>query len=245
MSEFKDEEFVPEFVYRTQINYYQGLLLELNSKKAKGKNDEEKIFKATKRLNHLKLFSKIKQYDSESNFFEITQLINSLMGLLVFPEQAYFKYINDRCKDFKKIMPTLAKYIYSENKENFFNTYRYTKEKENWEDNPKEKINAKNILRHLRNAVAHEKISIYPVNNGGIITHIKFKDERYSELIYFKDKKYKWQNVDDKKKNKSKNNKIEKEEFFLRISVDDLEEILLEISDALLRDEDKLRTHEI
>ena len=40
------------------------------------------IFKATKRLNHLKLFSKIKQYDSESNFFEITQLINSLMGLL-------------------------------------------------------------------------------------------------------------------------------------------------------------------
>ena len=97
----------------------------------------------------------------------------------------------------------------------------------------------------MRNAVAHEKISIYPVNNGGIITHIKFKDERYSELIYFKDKKYKWQNVDDKKKNKSKNNKIEKEEFFLRISVDDLEEILLEISDALLRDEDKLRTHEI
>lgn len=211
MSEFKDEKFVPEFVFRTQYNYYRGLLLQLNSEEGK----EEQKQKAINRLHYLKDYADENGYNI-SNFYEVTQSINSLIGLLVFPEQTYYDEISENPSDLEK-MPTLASYIIGDKKENFHNTYRCSKKAQEWLDNPVEKFSPKNIIRHFRNAAAHKRISIYPINSGGDITHIEFRDER-------------------------SNNKKEKGEFFLRVAVEDLEEILLEISEFVLPANVRLKT---
>lgn len=227
MSEFKDEKFVPEFVFRTQYNYYRGLLLQLSSEEGK----EEQKRKAINRLHYLKCYADKNGYNI-SNFYEVTQSINSLIGLLVFPEQAYYNNISENPEDLKK-MPTLASYIIGDKKENFRNTYRCHKKAQEWLDNPVEKFSPRNIIRHFRNAAAHTRISIYPINSGGDITHIEFMDEQFNKLIKYRDRNselwYEW-----KVCNKNRGIELEKEEFFLRVAVEDLEEILLEISEFVL-----------
>ena len=71
--------------------------------------------------------------------YEVTQLINSLIGLLIIPEQTMYRQITDDSVDDK----LLVKLISCINK----NTYKPKKE------------DLQAITRHMRNAVAHSKIS--------------------------------------------------------------------------------------
>lgn len=236
MSLFKDEKFVPEFVYRTQVNYYKALQMKLNSEEGK----EEQKRKISVRLCHLERFAKSMEY-SESDFYEVTQLINSLIGLLIFPEQAYFDNMSEDINDLKKF-PKLGNYISDGRGKNFFNTYKSSKNAPLWEDNPSEGDTPRNIIRHLRNAVAHGNVSIFPINCTGEITHVDFKDEQCnirrrtstSNTSRWIPERHRLQ------PQKRSQDTIKKEEFFLRVSVDDLEEVLLEISEFLLPSEEKI-----
>lgn len=228
MSLFKDEKFVPEFVYRTQVNYYKALQMKLNSEE--GKEDQKR--KISARLCHLERFAKSMEY-SKSDFYEVTQLINSLIGLLIFPEQVYFDNMSKDINDLKRL-PKLGGYISDDRGKNFLNTYKSSKNAPLWEDNPSEEYTPRNIIRHLRNAVAHGNVSIFPINCAGEITHVDFKDEQCN--IWKRNptsSTSRW--IPKGHRNQRRNrDTIKKEEFFLRVSVDDLEEVLLEISDFLL-----------
>lgn len=232
MSLFKDEKFVPEFVYRTQVNYYKALQMKLNSEEGK----EEQKRKISVRLCHLERFAKSMEY-SESDFYEVTQLINSLIGLLIFPEQAYFDNMSEDINDLKRL-PKLGSYISDGRGKNFFNTYKSSKNAPLWEDNPSEGDTPRNIIRHLRNAVAHGNVSIFPINCTGEITHVDFKDEQIwkrnptSSTSQWIPERHRHQ--------RRTQDTIKKEEFFLRVSVDDLEEVLLEISEFLLPTGEKI-----
>lgn len=234
MSLFKDEKFVPEFVYRTQVNYYKALQMKLTSEEEK----EERKRKIAVRLCHLERFAKSMEY-SKSDFYEITQLINSLIGLLIFPEQAYFENMSEDIKDLKRL-PTLGSYISDGGGKNFCNTYKSSKNAPQWEDNPRESFTPKNIIRHLRNATAHGNLSIFSVNCDGEITHVEFKDEQCNRRKRNPTESgSKW--IPERySPQRRTSDDIKKEKFLLRVSVDDLEEVLFEISDFLLPMEKRL-----
>lgn len=96
----------------------------------------------------------------DSGPYEVTQLICSMVGLLIFPEQKQFKSITDNLID-SELLQNMKKGIST-------NTY-------------KEPINLQEICRHLRNAVSHSNIDFEaekPVitTNPLVIHAVKFSD---------------------------------------------------------------------
>lgn len=87
--------------------------------------------------------------------YEVTQLINSLLGLLIFPQQKYYDKLPHIFPDYEIqiLMEKCTSTNYKENKPKSF----------------------KNILRHLRNSIAHKRIGVEPY--GPVeIERIKFED---------------------------------------------------------------------
>lgn len=99
--------------------------------------------------------------------YEVTQMINSLVGLLVFPQQKYFQKIPTEfpTKEMERILDN-SKSTYPDevNKPKAFNT----------------------IIKHMKNAVSHERLSILP-QGPQEIEEIVFRDQikdKYSAIVY-------------------------------------------------------------
>ena len=87
-------------------------------------------------------FIKKNKKDSQE-VFEVTQMVNSLLGLLVFPKEEYFRHISNEFPD-EEIKRILSKSV-STYPEDLNGTKSF-----------------KNIIKHIRNAIAHERLSVYP-----------------------------------------------------------------------------------
>ena len=113
--------------------------------------------------------------------FEVTQLLNSFIGLLVIPRARCFEFMDDNIsfpKDseaytiFNKVIsdPTRFKDTYHE---------RVLKN-EKWSKTDRlEKITPKTLVLRLRNAVSHDRLTIHPTSlrNNNVITVIEFSDK--------------------------------------------------------------------
>lgn len=117
-----------------------------------------------------------------SDAFEVTQLINSFVGLLIIPRQKCFKYLPDniafpRGSDAEQLLkkikssPSICEDTYFKQ---IYNSSTHKMEK----TNEIEDITPKTLILRLRNAVAHDRLKIQPVSPGknGIITGIEFSD---------------------------------------------------------------------
>ena len=172
MAAFSEENnFASEFALRTLLNCYQiytcdrSVLTELEGRKL------------TDAYN--KVIEKI-QYNDYANLTSCfgTQLMNSLLGLLVFPQQQFWNEITKSKSEYvwQRILPTLAKYVFSNIEEVFcFNCFYWSKKEGRF---IKEDPSVNNILRHMRNSVSHKRLSIYPqgISQTNEVKHIVFED---------------------------------------------------------------------
>ena len=106
-------------------------------------------------------------------YYEITDLINSLIGLLIFPEQACFKYITDNEEEMEDVFPNLYKCI---KRTDYKNTYK--------DNGRKERNSPRRIIKHMKNALSHQRVMIIPqygrINDDNVITAITFNDQMSS-----------------------------------------------------------------
>lgn len=106
--------------------------------------------------------------------FEVTQLINSFIGMLILPKEAFFRSMGNNVPfKSKKANDILMDLSRDPNK--YHSTYKYT---DRYGDEHKERLTPKNLARHFRNAVAHNHLSILPKDytGDGIITGVEFSD---------------------------------------------------------------------
>ncbi len=201
--EYKRINFVEEFAYRTKINYYTMELQRLKKERIPNKYPNEKIAQIDKRIcdiedemNNLK--NKMKEKDfAISDYYEVTMLINSLMGLLVFPKESEYTKIGGSFDNFKELKSVI------DTPNSYFSSYK-----------GEERICPKNVIRHMRNALSHNKIGICPlsINQVKHISHIVFYD------------------IDIKKDNGEYNTSlvVSSKEVYKKIPLSDLEKIFSE-----------------
>ena len=128
--------------------------------------------------------------------FEVTQLINSFVGLLIIPRQMCFKFLPDNAKfpegsedeklfdrirtDSTLCEDTYKKQVYDPVKRTYIKTDEI------------EEVTPKILALRLRNAVSHDHLIIQPLSPGknGIITGIEFSDKptrnREAKREYFR-----------------------------------------------------------
>lgn len=199
MAAFKDEEnFSIEFALRTFINCYR--IYELN----KESFEEHEINELEKTFENVCRKIEVNDYLDLSSCFG-TQLMNSILGLLIFPEQQFYNTItkSNNPNVWHNLFPTLSNYIFANDFEVFeFKCYTWSKQEKCAK---KEEINIRAVLKHMRNSVSHKKISLIP---KGIIATRQVKN-----IVFTDDSK-----IGDKYSR-----------FMLKISKNDLLPILLEI----------------
>lgn len=150
--------------------------------------------------------------EEDLTVFEVTQMINSFVGFIMFPKQEYFnvldpnvEFITEESKRiFEKISANKEKYKY-------YSTYKkYDEIKKKYDDKENEKLSAKTLILHFRNAIGHDKLSVLPIDSGttNIIKAFKIEDSRK-----FRDHIMK---------------------FSIEIPVDELEELIIGMCDLLL-----------
>ncbi len=198
MGAFTNPLFMNEFAMRTKMNYYQ-LRLRQELSYDEREHVEQEIESLVRQMERRKY--------TVDDFYEVTQLVNSMIGLLVFPEQSAYYFLPEEEEEIHRYFPILSKYINGK-KGYYSNTYYEGKKT----DLHLERNGPKNIIRHLRNAAAHKEIGIFPENGTltsgeTIIQSITFKDRKKSNPEYL---------------------------FELRIDVTDLEELLMEICNYII-----------
>lgn len=181
MSNFKDDDYVKEFICRTQMNYFM-------IQKITGHNKETEI-------SCLKEIMVANEFEYQK-CYEVTQLINSFLGLLVFPKEQYFNSLSCKKNDFTHVL-TLKSLVNKTTNKDYINTYDET-------------ICERNIVKHLRNAVCHNRLMIHSSEyvRSAEITSIQFEDEDVRDG--------------------------HKGNFSLIINIGDLEKILLELNRCFL-----------
>lgn len=241
MSEMRDRNFVPELVYRTKVNYY--------TMRLKATKKEEEILCGPDCVEKEELLQQKEWYRKEidklkgemnkhgfdvDNYYEVTLLLNSLIGLLVFPQQKFRKKIEERLNAVEDL-PLLMKLV--SRKGLFYSSYN------------EEKKVACNMLRHIKNSLSHERVMIIPQSFEMHETEIKNPITH----IVFQDVDRKHQGTQDKQKKLSgyifvEGVKLELEGlpreyknghsvFCLVVPVEELEDIIMEICDAILSKE--------
>ena len=156
------------------------------------------------------------RFDPEGVPYEVTQLINSLLGLIIIP---YEKFKNVRKK------PNEA---YTNNESRVIEIIRACEKDKRYFNNYPGKYNVFKIIGHLRNSVAHggnEGLHFYPIQEGGdtAITGIMFYDSEFEV------------------NEKSRNPKMPEEvcEFCLSLHIDEIEELVECISNLYVAIEKK------
>lgn len=147
-------------------------------------------------ISRLKEIMSTNEFECQ-NYYEVTQLINSFLGLLVFPKEKYFNFLSYKKNDFTHV-PTLKNLANKSINEEYINTY-------------KENRCERNVIRHLRNAVCHRRLTIYPLTHNKSIEIQKIQFEDVSTQKGYEG------------------------EFSLIINIDDLEKILLELNQCFLK----------
>ena len=147
----------------------------------------------------------------EKTFFEVTQLINSLLGLAVIPIEIYKKknYIF-RDEELERISKSAYdKIVHIINKcetnKNLYSDYKYDYKK----TNEKKSLRVTRFLRHIRNSIAHggnEGLHFFSAEKNSEITNIFFYDNM-----------------------KNKNDEIE--EFCVNLSIGEVRELVFAISE--------------
>lgn len=217
--------FVKDFACRTLVNYF-------NLKSMIPEYKEESIYKLNTIIKCMECYG----FNTSKNY-EVTLAINSMIGLLIFPEQECFDEMKKEINFIR--FPKLKECI--DNKLKFKNTYLYCQPNQEFDPRivKKERICPLIILKHLRNAVAHENIMIEPISeNGAEITDIKFIDSYDKKPYFMKNKynlneiyKYIKENITEDKENK---NKILYDcRFELTIPVEKIEGVLIETANYL------------
>lgn len=199
MSEFQNIHFVKEFAYRTKLNYYR--------QQERYARTEDARSKAKMKVGIIEREMANKQFDI-SEYYEVTDLLNSLVGLLVFPEANVFDHIPKFERDLKKEFPILHKCIEKAEKEGF---YKYSYLTEPCGADEKSPLA---IINHIRNSLAHFRIMIEPISG-------KISGTNQIVAIIFKDQR-------------PPNSKKPREYFSLKIDVTDLEDVVMEICDYLI-----------
>ena len=210
MSEFKDENFVNEFAYRTKLNYFY-------QKERFAKNEKIRE-QASREIDRTKYIMIGRNFDI-AEYYEVTDLINSLIGLLIFPESNVFDYIPKYERNLKEKFPQLYKCKQYDRK--FLNDappiirYRSAVDEKY---KTMEKNSPRDICRHLRNSLCHWRVMIEPhsasIGEGQRqIVSIQFQDEGKC-----RDEHGRWHDV----------------KFSLTIKVEDLEDVVMEICDYLI-----------
>ena len=97
--------------------------------------------------------------------FEVTQLINSFVGMLIFPKEACYNNVGNR-NFFRNSEAKMILRDIVNNPAKYHSTYKY-------EDN--EKLPPKRLAKHLRNAIAHNRLRILFDDNASI-TGARFFD---------------------------------------------------------------------
>ena len=204
MSCFKNPRFAKELAYRTMVNYYllRGQVPESD------KPLSPEIQRVLRKM-------KADGFDISMKY-EVTLALNSMLGLLIFPQQEYYSESLSSCS-FRQL-PTLEKCV---NDRSYKNTYGDAKDK------------PAPVIKHMRNAVAHDRIMIIPESaDNKDITHIRFRDAAYlcnGFTRVFSNGRSLDQQIVQKKRNGGT-----VYEFDLRISVDRLEATLMEIAEYLI-----------
>lgn len=216
MSEFRDVKFVKEFTYRTLLNHYRRKLNYTNSE------DEKK--------NIIKI---IEHYEKEmiknnyviQEYYEVTDILNSLIGLLILPEQNVFEKISKKEKDTERLFSDL----YSCTKDNtYINSY----------DGKKGKDSPFAIFLHIKNSLSHNRIMMHPVNSNSDqkseIKAIIFQDALLKECG--EDSKWKTKSID-RYQGDIKDYPIGINQrlqlFSITIPIDKLEKIIIQIAEYL------------
>jgi len=225
MSVFRNPRFAKELAYRTKHNYYS--LFSLTPEKC----TEKRLL-----LNENKRKMKAAGFVTE-DYFEVSQLINSLVGLLILPQQEYFNEIKQdshfydllvlsKCMDYGEAFYRNTYVFYDNNKNNFIPEFK----------------NPSNILRHMRNAIAHNRIMIEPESTDGLnITHLRYRDACYFQGNPPRKHEFSEQvtrrRLDNEIVQMKKRPDVTVCEFDLRIGTYDLEAVLMEIADYLIAHE--------
>lgn len=124
-----------------------------------------------------------KQDKDIKDAFEVTQLINSFVGLLIIPRQKCFRYMPD---DISFPKDSAADKLFSRIKtdpnkceDTYFKLIWDSKAKKYIKTKEIEEVTPKILALRLRNAVSHDHLIIQPVSPGrdGIITGIEFSDK--------------------------------------------------------------------
>lgn len=110
---------------------------------------------ADRTMENLKIIEDISLKKENESGFEITQLINSMIGLLIFPQQKYFNQL-------KKF----------DSNDEIIEIFKNAKE-ENGENK-----NFAIMLRHMRNSISHNNLKIHPNALQKSITEIEFWDKK-------------------------------------------------------------------
>ena len=118
-----------------------------------------------------------------SDVYEVTQLLNSFIGLLVIPRERFLVYGNTEMpsifvtEEARELLKTLNR---ERNKPSgrYYTTYK----------NGKERLTPWTISRHLRNAISHGSLDIQPktIEQGSSITGFSFIDKNIKTEEEFK-----------------------------------------------------------
>ena len=120
---------------------------------------------AQRTADNLKIIDEeaLKRHNSDREAYEVTSLINSFLGLLVFPQQKYFG-------NFPEEFPT----------ESICEAFRACESNYPYD---KAGIKYNRMLQHLRNEIAHQRLSVYPQYSVvKEISAFKFEDVEEKEL---------------------------------------------------------------
>lgn len=113
---------------------------------------------AQRTFDNLVLIEKLSKLEKpeDGKAYEVTALINSFIGLLIFPQQEFYYSLPEQ-------FPNLCIKTAFETKDSNY---------------PSDRIPTyKGMLRHLRNAVSHQRLSVHPVHTEVHNIHaFKFED---------------------------------------------------------------------
>ena len=172
-----DSHYVLELAYRTQLNMLQLQNIEYSKRLEENPNDQEttaNILLNRRKIREIQNEMAIREY-TVLEYCNGTQLINSFLGLLVLPSAAYYQILKDNYRnisDYRTHLPTLSHYTDNPDREIFYHEC-YTR------SGRKCNVNIFFVLSHLRNAISHDRISIFPMSNHANeeVTDVVFTDK--------------------------------------------------------------------
>lgn len=113
--------------------------------------------------------------------FEVTQLINSFVGLIILPKESFYQ----RLQYYNRFLSNKANRLLN-NLSNDLTKYKSTYTYEHDGRIFNERLSPKTLSRHFRNAIAHNNLEILPVDytSEGKVTGFVFKDKNnYGETF--------------------------------------------------------------